>query len=575
MLFLGIPLLVIVLKNLFKESTTGGTIEGSPKSTHKVRPAGFEAFATFLGSINRDGICRTIISLFLYSFVSVFFFILSSPQSFLNWNDFISSMNYESSVGLGISLPFYTRQFAGTVPIVFQFQKILPYALGWPTLIGAILGFFFLPSFVEKTIVSHIKKFKYVLVKRCVGLCYRKQNNILSESPEVHKDTQRGTGRLILTESGRFTEIFMDILRFSLLLSFLLPSFFFAKWTRFVSPSFPLFSLLAILFFIQVTKKNIKIITIIIFITVMPGIAYLSVYLSPDIRFTASDWIYKNIPANSKILSETANVIDIPVSTDYSSPTTNSYLLNSFNFYDLDSSPQLQKDLSEALKQADYIIVPSRRIFKNHSSTTDYPLLTTYYSNLFSGRLGFEKVAEFSSYPKITLFSKTLVEFPDEDAEETWTVFDHPVIRIYKRMTNDKLQISNPLRSEASQNQITNNQTDFSRYKTTNYQLPTNHQPLTTTLSLLVAYTPEKWERGLMYVKNRKDIGGLDGMIFTFPDSQIRSFWNENTLSRLMLYWIQNNKVIGVSKLPSITESGVITTISSPSPADTVIEIVR
>lgn len=305
-----------------------------------------------------------------------------------------------------------------------------------------------------------------------------------------------------------------------------------------------------------------------IFITVIPGIAYLSIYLSPDVRFTASDWIYKNIPANSKILSETANVIDIPIPTNTYELHAPNYALNSFNFYDLDSSLQLQKDLSEALNQADYIIVPSRRIFKNHSSITDYPLLTTYYSDLFSGRSGFEKVEEFSSYPKITLFGKTLVEFPDEDAEETWTVFDHPVIRIYKRIINDKSQILNQL-------QITNNKTDFSDYKTISYKLPTNHQPPTTDFSLLVADTPEKWERGLMYIKSKKDIGGLDGMIFTFPDSQIRSFWNENTLSRLTLYWIQNNKVIGVSELPSVTESGAITTISSPSPADTVIEIIR
>ncbi len=62
-----------------------------------------------------------------------------------------------------------------------------------------------------------------------------------------------------------------------------------------------------------------------------------------------------------------------------------------------------------------------------------YPLLNKYYDKLFSEKLGFVKVAEFSSYPKIKLFNKTLIEFPDEEAEETWTVFDHPVIRIYKK----------------------------------------------------------------------------------------------------------------------------------------------
>jgi hypothetical protein len=45
----------------------------------------------------------------------------------------------------------------------------------------------------------------------------------------------------------------------------------------------------------------------------------------------------------------------------------------------------------------------------------------------------YEKIAEFSSYPRIEIFGNKLVEFNDESAEETFTVFDHPVIRIYKR----------------------------------------------------------------------------------------------------------------------------------------------
>jgi hypothetical protein len=60
-------------------------------------------------------------------------------------------------------------------------------------------------------------------------------------------------------------------------------------------------------------------------------------------------------------------------------------------------------------------------------------VLKKYYEDLFSGKSGFTKVAEFSSYPRIQLFGKTIFEFPDESAEETFTVFDHPVMRVYKR----------------------------------------------------------------------------------------------------------------------------------------------
>ena len=553
LLFLGVPMITFAIK------AVGGTIEGRPKSAHKVRPVRQFGGEHFLGSINRDGICRAIFNLFTYLSICLLIFLLSSPHNFLNWHDFISSMTYESRVGLGRFVAFYTRQFVNTPPVIFQMTKILPYALGWPTLIGGILGFLLLPSYVGKIIIFHITRLKRTQKRsekvRPAG--FEAFERFLGS--ENRDDIRNSFGeRKILTESSAL----IDILRFSLLLSFLPPSFFFAKWTRFISPSFPLFSLFAILFFQQIFQKasNFKFQVlkyVVFFVTIIPGVAYLSIYFSPDVRFTASEWIYKNIPANSKILSETANAIDIPILPPHSSSQTKGYFLNSFNFYDLDSNPQLQKDLSKALNEADYVIVPSRRIFKNHPKNT-YPLLAHYYDELFSGAAGFTQIAEFSSYPRITLFGKTLIEFPDENAEETWSVFDHPVIRIYK-----KIQVANP------------NLLDFSDYKTINYQIPVSNYSLATSHSLFVADTPEKWEKGLMYVKNREDIGGRDGMIFIFPDSQSLSFWNKNTLSHLTLYWIQNKKVVGISDLPSITETGTIFTVSSPSPADTVLEIMK
>lgn len=581
LLFLGIP--ILVLTNKYSMSAIGGTDGGAPQHARTPVLRGSTG-----GEEGRGRIYRGVTYLLLFSLITLVIFILSSPHNLLNWNDFISSITYESRVGLGRFVAFYTRQFVDTTPILFQFQKILPFSLGLPTLIGGILGFFLLPSKIAQFIYKYVRKVAVV-----GGLPTRAD----SRSAREHwRDGKQ------LAESSAL----LDILRFSLLLSLLPPSFFFIKWTRFISPSFPLFSLFALLFMIDLYSKWRKkifhryIFFILCLLLVIPGLAQLSIYTTPDVRFTASEWMYKNIPEGSKILTETANAIDLPIvspDTNNKTPLKN-FLINSFNFYDLDASFELQNNLNRALGEADYIIIPSRRIFYNHTcfnliasqmsqTQTDrckelektYPLLNSYYRDLFSGELGFKKIAEFTSFPKITFMGKTLLEFPDESAEETWTVFDHPVIRIYRRMTNDKLQMTN---------QITNNKLDFSQYKTINYQLPTtNHpptsqaralragQPPITFYQLLVADTPEKWEKGLMYVKSKEDIGGLDGMIFSFPDSQIRTFWNKNTLSPLTLYWIQYDKVIGISYLPSITDMGVITTVSSPSSTDTVIEIIK
>ncbi|OGK16701.1 hypothetical protein A2774_00170 [Candidatus Roizmanbacteria bacterium RIFCSPHIGHO2_01_FULL_39_12c] len=89
-------------------------------------------------------------------------------------------------------------------------------------------------------------------------------------------------------------------------------------------------------------------------------------------------------------------------------------------------------------------------------------------------------------------------------------------------------------------------------------------------LRLLVADTPEKWQKGLMYFRT---LEGVDGMIFIFPDSEIRTFWNKNTYMDLDIYWINGDKVVGKNYLPSIEQSKRIVTVSSPEPADKVIEI--
>jgi len=416
---------------------------------------------------------------------------------------------------------------------VFQFQHILPYALGWPTLIWGMFGFAFLP--------------------------WKKQQQVARAGG--HPDTRglrlfrRGAlaGWRAATESVVTNPY--NFLRFALLLALLPPSFFYAKWTRFIAPAFPLFTLFTVLFLIRMVRNRI-VMTLIIALSVIPGLAYLTVYTTPDTRFTASNWMHEHITQGSIILSETANVINIPVPT--STHLAMSYTTIPFNFYDLDVSAQLQTELSDAINSADYIVIPSRRVFANHPSSS-YPHVARYYSDLFAGKLGFELATMITSYPRIRLFGKTLIEFPDEEAEETWTVFDHPVIRIYKKV--QKSQVS---KFTSYQGNIL----DFSDYKMQTFKLSNLE-----TLKLLVADTPIKWERGLMYVRSKQDIGGKDGMLFTFPESAPRMFWNKNTVTDLTLIWMNQGKEIGRSNLPSIEKSKEIVTVSSPSEADTVIEL--
>lgn len=348
-----------------------------------------------------------------------------SPYNWIAFTAFMGSMTYESGVGFGTILVFYTRSFFATLPVLFQFSRILPFVMGLPLFFLFVLAFF--------------------------GLSWRK--------------------------------IQFNFVRFSFLLYFLPQAFLYAKWTRFIAPVFPIMALLAALALpwlyvkIRIALKQsprtflpLRIAMIVmLFVSIVPGIAFLSIYIKPDVRYIASEWIYDTVPENSLLLAETANVVDIPILPPDTTRMFKNYNYISFDFYNLDTDPSLPPRLEEAVQTADYVIVNSRRVFKNHTCLTPnenrerfllsidqtlplpiyspiedqqvrcdellrtYPRLRDYYDDLFSGDSGFELVAEFTSYPEIRIFGIRLIEFPDEDAEETWTVFDHPVIRIYKR----------------------------------------------------------------------------------------------------------------------------------------------
>jgi len=105
----------------------------------------------------------------------------------------------------------------------------------------------------------------------------------------------------------------------------------------------------------------------------------------------------------------------------------------------------------------------------------------------------------------------------------------------------------------------------FSKKSTVNYKLNNKNY------RLLVADSEDKWGKGLMFYRNLKS---ADGMIFIFPDKRLRAFWNKNTYLDLDVYWLENDKVVGLDFLPSIEKTKNVFSIRSPGSVDKVIEIV-
>ncbi len=166
---------------------------------------------------------------------------------------------------------------------------------------------------------------------------------------------------------------------------------------------------------------------------------FFSIYKKEDVRLTATNWINKNIPPKTFILTEGGNTLEVPLSGDFRKLP--------FDFYQLDQEDDLRNKLPALLRGSDYFIIQSRRIFSNHQRLPgEYPATALFYEKLFSGELGFIKLSEFSSFPSLEIGPrlgepkgserKWGFEINDELAEETWSVFDHPVVRIYKKVNS-------------------------------------------------------------------------------------------------------------------------------------------
>gem|GEM_PF-316959 len=483
-------------------------------------PAGILAVTAFPNrKLIGTRMIRLCLSLCLLGGTAGLVTLLLSPQNVISLPDFLGALSYESSVAMGTYIAFYTKQFVGTVPVLYQLQFIFPYVLGWPVFLVFAGSFFLLP--------------------------WDRKHNIL---------------------------------RFAFLLYFIPSSATFAKWTRFMAPILPLATVMALLFAYHAATYILKhfsrmgkaAVVLAALLAILPGIAFLSVYTEKDVRFRASEWIYANIEEGQAILSETANVIDIPVPSSSITTRIPQYQYTSFNFYEVDQNPALQDRLAQEIGIAGYIFVPSRRVFANLTCVaskgelilppasceraTEYPILDTYYRRLLDGSFGFSLKHTETAYPRLSLFGKTIVSFPDESAEETWTVFDHPVIRIYGRSKKNNVRVQGdvPL--------------DFSSYPLVSVRINGVSK------KLLVADSPERWSQGLMYARS---LEGADGMLFVFPESSPLSFWNKNTVSDLTLYWMRGDTIVGTADMKSIEKTKEVVSFSSPSPVDRVAEILK
>lgn len=170
------------------------------------------------------------------------------------------------------------------------------------------------------------------------------------------------------------------------------------------------------------------------------GVAFVNgVYGHDHTRIVASRWIQATVPPGA-VLSSEAWDDALPLSVSGIDTTT--WPNEQFDLFGADSVAKVEH-LADQLGVVDYVVESSPRVWGSVPRIpVRYPSTINFFDGLESGRLGFERVATFTSAPRVSLFGVQLWRLDDAGAEEAFSVYDHPEVRIWQRVrTLDRAEL--------------------------------------------------------------------------------------------------------------------------------------
>jgi hypothetical protein len=199
-----------------------------------------------------------------------------------------------------------------------------------------------------------------------------------------------------------------------------------------------------------------------LFLLLLWPVSCSTIYGRAHTRITASEWIYQHIPYGSVIAGETWDDL-LPLSLS-GEKISQQYTIAQLVVTGPDTQEKQDK-LKQIASSSDYIVLTSNRGYGSMTSVPDmYPHTVRFYRSLFNGTAGFAKVAEFTSRPTIPVpIFRFCTRFPfltygsisddpsscvqtegltfiDDYSDETWTVYDHPKVTIFKHISENNVQ---------------------------------------------------------------------------------------------------------------------------------------
>ncbi len=357
------------------------SLKTTPKKQKKLPTTNYQLLAT---------------NLLTFNFALLTFNFLFMPYAFLRWRRFLSDILLQMKMNSDPYIFPYTLQYVDTTPYLYYLKNIFFWGAG-PVLFTLTLAGLIL---ILKNLKSLKKHPEIILFLFYYGLYF-----------------------LILGKSA-------------------------VKFMRYMLPLYPALSLLAAYALKTISKKLPAtsyqlLVTLIIGFHIFYLLPFLSIYSKPNTRIQATEWILKNVPAGSTLAVEHWDD-RLPL---YGGEN---YRFVELQLYNQPDNIYKWKVLQTQLMQADYIIIASNRLYSPIQKLADckkykvcYPITSKYYKDLFQleriitdyGILKFKKVAEFTSYPTLKVpFTNFKIVLNDQKADESFTVYDHPRVMIFKKL---------------------------------------------------------------------------------------------------------------------------------------------
>src|SRR3989344_3096560 len=337
--------------------------------------------------------------IFIFIVTAVIFTFLFMPYAFLLYDRFISDIKVQIAMNSNAYIFPYTLQYVGSIPYVYYLKNIAVWGLGPFIFVLFLLGLY------EQIVKVNIKTLT---------------NNFLNSVIKNQKLT------ILIFFYAWYMWYFLFIGRSAV------------KFMRYMLQMYPFFVLVAG-YGLGLASKNLRAIQkiivislIFLFIAVWTS-AFIKIYNHRPTRILASEWINQNVPQGASIAVEHWDD-RVPVNDRVP------YQYVELTLYDRPDNEVKWSLLNEKLNRSDYIVIASNRLYVPLQKLDDcdkyefcFPLTSKYYSDLFSGKLGFKKVAEFTSYPTFQIgpWKKEII---DDAADESFTVYDHPKIIIFEKV---------------------------------------------------------------------------------------------------------------------------------------------